>query len=132
MKYIKWIVVISIVLLIILLLFLLFYQKHKEIEDSVSLFEMEEYKKIQLEKIKQINILSYTEGGSESVLEEDKDSIQKTYLSLSRIRVGKETNMACEDNTTVYVIQLEDETEISIEIECDWLVVGNERYKIVH
>ena len=63
---------------------------------------MQEYQDLKLDEIKQINVVRYTEGGSESVLEEEKDDIERTYHYLSQIRVGKETDMACEDNTTIY------------------------------
>ena len=38
--------------------------------------------------------------------------------------------MTCEDNTTIYTFILTDNTEITIEKECDWLVIDKKRYKI--
>ena len=129
MKYLKWIIGIIIILIAVFLFLFLFHKKEEE--HSIPLFELEEYNHIQLDDIKQIDIVSYTEGGAESVLEDDFDSFQRTFNRLSQVRVGNETNMACEDNTTVYIIQLKDDTEVSIEIECDWLVIDGKRYEIV-
>ena len=53
------------------------------------------------------------------------------YNSVKNIRVGKETNRACEDNTTVYIFNMKDNTQFKVEIECDWVVIGNKRYNIV-
>ena len=38
--------------------------------------------------------------------------------------------MACEDNTTVYVLYQKDGSKVSIEFECNWLVIGRKRYLI--
>ena len=38
--------------------------------------------------------------------------------------------MACEDNTTVYLITLKDGKKKTITIECDWIIIGDKRYLI--
>ena len=101
-------------------------------ENTRSIIDFDYYKDIENKTIEKIGIIKYTEAGVHTEIIDDKEEIKSIYKMLINIKIGEETNMACEDNTTVYVIQLEDETEISIEIECDWLVVGNKRYKIVH
>ena len=44
------------------------------------------------------------------------------------MKIGRKTDMACDDNTTIYVFTLTDETKLSLEIECDWVVINNIRY----
>ena len=91
---------------------------------------MDDYKDIVLDKIKSINYIRYTEGGREDNEIIDKDEITTIYNYLKNIKVGEETNRACEDNTTIYELHLNDDRDIKIEIECDWLVIGNKRYLI--
>ena len=38
--------------------------------------------------------------------------------------------MACEDNTWVYKFHLKDGQDVSIEFECQWLVLGRNRYTV--
>ena len=129
----KWLigVLLLIVLVIIIIVVVINFKKEKLITESTPLFEMKEYQNITADKIEQINIIRYTEGGSDSTLEEDKKEIERTYHYLSQLRVGKETDMACEDNTTIYILQLQEEETVSIEIECDWIVMNNKRYTII-
>lgn len=131
MKIIKWIVGIIVVILIIVLTLFCFKKIHIQNEPTISIWELDEYKGLELDDIQEINIISYTEGGSESVLQESRDEIEKTYNSLSKIQVGKETDMACEDNTTIYSMKLKTGEEVNVEIECDWIVIHNKRYLIV-
>lgn len=44
------------------------------------------------------------------------------------MKIGRKTNMSCDDNTTIYVFTLTDETKMSLEIEYDWVVIDNIRY----
>lgn len=95
--------------------------------ELVSLMDYGEYKNITKENIEQIEIIKYTEAGTDSILVED-DSIISIYENLKKKKLEKKTNMSCDDNTTVYVFTLKDDSKISIEIECDWAVIGDDRY----
>ena len=91
------------------------------------LMEYDTYKNIKEDNIKKIEIIKYTEGGDQRE-EVDHDSIIKVYNDLNKIKIGKESNTTCEDNTTVYIITLTDDTKENIEIECDNIVINNKRY----
>ena len=39
--------------------------------------------------------------------------------------------MTCDDNTKIYVFNMDNGSSISVEIECDWVVLGNKRYEII-
>ncbi len=95
------------------------------------LLEFEDYKDIKLENIKSIQKIRYTVAGDNRVEVTEKDEIEKFYNSLINLKIGEETDMACEDNTTVYKINLIDGKSVSIEIECDWFVIKGKRYNIV-
>ena len=45
------------------------------------------------------------------------------------MKIGKETDQVCEDNSTVYNF-IEEEKAIHFEIECDWIIINNKRYLI--
>ena len=115
-----------ILLIVIVLVFLLF---KKEDTSWTPLFELTEYETIDANKVESINILRYTEGGVDSQLVEEKEDILRTIRSLSQIKIGRESQTACEDNTTVYIIKQKNE-EFTIEIECDNLVMSKNRYQI--
>jgi len=130
MKNKKIIIWLIILLLVVGLLIVLSLYKKEDVSYSKNLLKMEPYNKIKLKEIKSITVNTYTEGGSESTLYDLKSDIESTYNMLKKIKVGKETTKACDDNTTVYVITLNNDEEISIEIECDWLVNNEKRYLI--
>jgi len=130
MKNKKIIIWLIILLLVVGLLIVLSLYKKENASYSKNLLKMEPYNKIKLKEIKSITVNTYTEGGSESTLYDLKSDIESTYNMLKKIKVGKETTKACDDNTTVYVITLNNDEEISIEIECDWLVNNEKRYLI--
>lgn len=44
------------------------------------------------------------------------------------MKIGRKTDMFCDNNTTIYVFTLTGETKLSLEIECDWVVIDNIRY----
>ena len=115
--------------LLVLLACLLFITSCAKVQELTSLMDYGEYQKIDEYNIKKIEIIKYTEGGDDTQ-EVDEEDFQKIYKNLKEIKIGKETNMACEDNTTVYKFTLQDDTEIIIEIECDWVIIGNKRYII--
>lgn len=89
-----------------------------------------EYSKLKSENIKSAGIIRYTIAGVEEKNLTDRVEIDKVYNYLSQIRLGRETDMSCTDNTTVYIFNLEDGTKLSIEKECDWIILGNKSYMI--
>jgi len=128
MKKKYFIGILILILLLIVVLFILLVQKDKSY--TKNLMQLEEYQELKLEDIKTINIMKYTESGVESVLEENKSDIKSTFNTLSKIKVGEETKSSCDDNTTIYIIEREEKDPISIEIECNILVLNKKRYLI--
>ncbi len=102
---------------------------NKNIE-SVSLMNFGEYKNIKLNQIVSVEYIEMTEGGSQVNKITDKEEIIGIYNKLSNFKVGEETNKSCDDNTKKYVFNMNDGSSISIEIECDWIVLNNKRYEI--
>ena len=100
------------------------------IKESIPLFEFDKYKDFIIDNVTSLSIIRYTEGGADEEKITAQDKIQNTYNMLSKINIANETTKACEDNTTVYRFTMKDGTTTVIEIECDWLVVGNKRYEI--
>lgn len=96
-------------------------------DESTSLMDYGDYKNVTKDNIKQIEIIKYTEAGSNTTLV-DENSIIGAYNKLKKMKIGRKTDMACDDNTTIYVFTLTDETKLSLEIECDWVVIDNIRY----
>ena len=96
-------------------------------DESTSLMDYGDYKNITEDNIKQIEIIKYTEAGVNTTLV-DENSIIGVYNKLKKMKIGRKTDMACDDNTTIYVFTLTDETKLSLEIECDWVVIDNIRY----
>ena len=105
----------------------------KTIEDhptEMSIMQLDEYRDFSYDKISSLVIFRYTEGGRDEEKVTDKDRIQSIYNMISNYRIIGETNMACEDNTTVYRFVMKDGSKVTFEFECSWLVVGNKRYDI--
>lgn len=96
-------------------------------DESTSLMDYGDYKNVTKDNIKQIEIIKYTEAGSNTTLV-DENSIIGVYNKLKKMKIGRKTDMACDDNTTIYVFTLTDETKLSLEIECDWVVIDNIKY----
>ena len=96
-------------------------------DESTSLMDYGDYKNITEDNIKQIEIIKYTEAGSNTTLV-DENSIIIVYNKLKKMKIGRKTDMFCDNNTTIYVFTLTDETKLSLEIECDWVVIDNIRY----
>lgn len=124
-------IIIPIIIMAIAVPPLLKVKENKEPTKIVSLMEMEPYKNLKMEDVIEIEKLRYTEGGMEPITITDKDEINKTLYYLLNMKLGDETERACEDNTTVYVIKTNDEKEIKVEIECDWVIISGKRYLIV-
>ena len=100
------------------------------IEERTPLMNFGEYKNIDIDRVTSILYSKFTEGGREDEEITDKEEIHEVYYSLTEYSVGKEVTTACDDNTKIYAFTMDDGSTISIEIECDWLVVGNKRYSI--
>ena len=96
-------------------------------DESTSLMDYGDYKNITEDNIKQIEIIKYTEAGVNTTLV-DENSIISVYNKLKKMKIGRKTEMSCDDNTTIYVFTLTDETKLSLEIECDWVVIENIKY----
>ena len=96
-------------------------------DESTSLMDYGDYKNVTKDNIKQIEIIKYTEAGANTTVV-DENSIISVYKKLKKMKIGRKTNMSCDDNTTIYVFTLTDETKLSLEIECDWVVIDNIRY----
>ena len=136
-------VILAVILSIVLVtaLFIVFSNKNedKNNEDKIPntkfvetyLMEFEDYKNVNLDDIESIEIIRYTVAGdNRQPTITDSDEIKNIYNSLSKIKLVEETKMRCEDNTTVYVFHLKDNSKVSIEFECNWLVTRNKRYLI--
>ena len=92
------------------------------------LSELDEYKDLKVEDIVSLDIIKYTEGGDQRETVTDQEEINNVFNTLSNTKIGEETQRTCEDNTTVYIFNLVDDSTVSVEIECSWVVIGNERY----
>ena len=98
------------------------------IEKTTSLMKFGKYKNIQVSDIDYIEVIRYTIAGRDSNKVESRIEIQSIYNRLDNKLVGSRTEMACEDNTTIYRFHMKDDTNVSIEIECGVLVMGRNRY----
>ena len=95
-----------------------------------SVLEHDYYKGLTLEDIVSVEKIFYGEGGEESKSYTEQEDIERIYNKWKNTKLGKETKQACEDNTTVYIFKLKDNATISIEQECDWIIINNKRYLI--
>lgn len=133
MKYGKIIIGIIVVLLVGVLIFLSIINNldsHFD-ENSVSLWELEEYNVVKLEDIKTIHIVSYTEAGMDTKTIQDEDEIKEIYQALSKLRIGQEVELSCDDNSIVYYLNMRNEEYISIELDCNnILVLPNKRFEV--
>ena len=98
--------------------------------EGVNLMEFGEFKNITPDKTTSIIVLKYTEGGVSENEITSSEEIANTYNYLNNYKVGDKVDMACDDNTTIYKFNLDDGSNLSIEIECNWIVVGKNRYEI--
>ena len=100
------------------------------IKESIPLMNFDKYKDFVIDNVESMSVIKYTEGGADEKKVTDKEAIKSRYNSLKKIKIGNETNRACDDNTTIYRFNMKDGTSTSFEFECDWLVIGNKRYEI--
>lgn len=105
-------------------------EKDNQPKEYESLLEYGDYKNIKLENIEKLTKIRYTVAGAD---EEELigSEVSSVYNNLNSLKIGEETNMACEDNTTIYRFTMKDGSKYSIEIECDWFVINGKRYNIV-
>ena len=115
--------------IIVLIACICFLSGCAKVEELTSLMDYGDYQKINEYNIKKIEIVKYTEGGDDTQ-EVQEDDFPRIYNNLKDIKIGKETTRTCEDNTTVYKFTLRDDTNLKIEIECDWVIINNKRYII--
>lgn len=101
--------------------------KEKEKELNIGLMDFEEYKEIDVNQITSIEYSWFNEGGREDKTIEDKDEITRTYNSLKNKTIINTSEMACEDNTKLYIIKT-DSKDYRIEIECNILIHNKDRY----
>ena len=99
-------------------------------EEVKTLKELNYFKDLPKENITKVKIIRYTEAGSNIKEETTKEEINRIYNMVNNIKIGKETNMACEDNTTIYAFYIDTEEKASIQIECDWIILDGKRYLI--
>ena len=131
-KKVKFAITSAVIIMCLLLGFLALFKvevKEKE-EDYTELFTFLNIEKLSLNDIKDIEYIRYTEGGDNTKKITEKSDILRIYNQLNDTLVGEETTKACEDNTTVYKLNLNNGKSYTVEIECDWLVSGGKHYKI--
>ena len=123
---------ILIIMAVLVIIFFIIYRLTIKPESvkTTYLKDNKEYKNMSSIDIKDIHINRYTEGGLDTKIVTNEEEINSLYKELINIKYGKETDMACEDNTTIYIINFNDGTNKSITIECDWIIIGNKRYLI--
>lgn len=124
----KKIIITSILLLIV---FFVMYYVTKPGKTTTLLKNYKDYKDITVSNITNITVNRYTEGGLDSNIITDKEKVMSLYKKITNIKLGEETDMACEDNTTIYVINFKDGSSKTVTIECDWVIIGEKRYMIV-
>ena len=93
----------------------------------INLLEDDYYKGLKLEDITKIIKERYTEGGLTSEDITDQNEINNKYDYFNKLVLTKESNRACEDNTTRYRIITKNK-EYIVEEECDNIVLNNKRY----
>lgn len=131
MKKGKWIIVILIVILLIILIVLSINNPNSLFgKKSVPLWEFDSYKKVALEEIQSISIETYTESGVRTEVLQYPNGIKAIYEDLSKLKIGRETTSACDDNTVIYTLDMKKGEDVTIEIECDWFVLKDKRYEI--
>ena len=136
-KKIIYIIVGAIIVLALIITLILLNGNKKEEENTekgddkkiINILELKEYENFKLDNVKQVSIRKYTMGGMDEQIITSQSEITKLYNLVTSIKLGDETERACEDNTTIYIFETDSES-IKVEIECDWLVVGKKRYTI--
>lgn len=86
------------------------------------------YRGLTLENIISVEKVTLTASGEKRKHYKDPDKIRKIYSYWKTKKLGKKTNQSCDDNTTIYIFELKDNVSISIEQECNVVIINNERY----
>lgn len=100
-----------------------------DIKDQ-SVLDHDYYKGLTLENVTSVTIIKATVAGVTEKEYNSKKDIKRYYNYWKNKKLGKKVKYSCEDNTTTYVFNLENNATIAIEKECDWIVINNERYLI--
>ena len=131
----KRVIPIIIFIILILGLSIIFIPNSKDVRVKkknkvkyINLLNLDEYKDLKLENISYLEETHYTEAGDDTKKIEDKEGINRMYNMVKNIKLGKETTMGCEDNTTVYRFYMSNNKQINIVFECEALVTKNKRY----
>ena len=120
-------------LLIIIVLFVAVGCSKKEVveTDVIELVPLlSKYKGLELDKVKSLEVIKYSEGGSEENTYTDEEQILELYNSLDSMKVGEEIHQSCDDNTTIYNFMMKDGNKISVVLECEWVVINGKKYMI--
>ena len=96
------------------------------------LLKHEQYKDFTVDDVISYELIRYTVAGDNKEEFSDRESIEKAYKGLSETKLGEETTMSCEDNTTVFIFYLKDGSTRSFEKECDWFIIDGKHYKVVN
>ena len=102
----------------------------EDVIEKIPLMKYGVFKDIVLDKVKSIDYTRLTEAGRNDETITDKEKIKSIYNSLKNKAIGKEVSSACDDNTTIYSFNMTNGKKVNVEIECDWLVVGNKRFEL--
>ena len=100
-------------------------------DEIMYLMDREEYNDFTVDDIVKYELIRFTMAGDNRQTYTDRETIETIYKGLKELKIGKKTDMACEDNTTIYKFTMKDGSTRSIEIECDWVIIGKDRYEIV-
>ena len=118
-----------IILVLLIIVFFVIFEVSKPSNPTL-LIDNENYKDIAVDNIISIVVRKSTEGGIDTEVVTEKNEIEEIFNKLSKIKIGKETEMACDDNSTLYTIYFDNNDTKTIEIECDWIIIGKKRYEI--
>ena len=107
-------------------------KEEKEEVKPVEKVSIVTYLGINLEDIEKVETVFFGVGGDNREYFENAEDIKEIYQNLSQLTIGDKTDMACEDNTHVYKFYLKNGEEKTVEIECNWFVIGKDRYLVEH
>lgn len=135
MKNKKIIVLIVLIIILIVAIIVVFKPEKEELKhtkpvEPTYVIDLPEYSRLKDAKIKEARIIRYTEGGSEEKAAEGEEEIKRIYDRVAKLKITDETDQTCTDNTTVFEFITEEGVAIDVEIECDWLVLGNKHFLI--
>lgn len=103
----------------------------EDIPEIKALTDFDEYKDLNTRTdIIKVTVRRFTVAGGHDEVYDSYEDIHRLQSSVSSIKLVKETQMACEDNTTVYIFETNTGKSISVEVECDWIIIGKKRYLI--